>query len=225
MQIGQNLGEIIKNVSSFDFTSSYPYVMLTEKYPSSIFRKCNIKSINQVLDDFCYIIKVKFKNIKSKYMNNFISQSKCITIKNGRYDNGRVISADELEIVLTDVDLKLLFETYNFKNYEFIEVYWSYKDYLPIEFLEFILEKYKRKTEFKNVEGKEVEYAIEKALFNALYGMSVTNNIRDNVIYNNIEWKEVPLTNDEIIHLLEKQKEEGFMSYSWGVYVTRICKT
>lgn len=199
--------------------------MLTEKYPSSIFRKCNIKSINQVLDNFCYIIKIKFKNIKSKYMNNFISQSKCIAIKNGRYDNGRVISADELEIVLTDVDLKLIFETYNFKNYEFIEVYWSYKDYLPIEFLEFILEKYKRKTEFKNVEGKEVEYAIEKALFNALYGMSVTNNIRDNVIFNNIEWKEVPLTNDEIIHLLEKQKEEGFMSYSWRCICYCLCKT
>ena len=42
-----------------------------------------------------------------------------------------LISADELEIIVTDVDLKIIFETYKMKDYEFEEVYWSYKDYLP----------------------------------------------------------------------------------------------
>lgn len=216
--------EIIKNVTSFDFTSSYPYVMLTEKYPSSKFKKCKITKFEEVLDIFCYIIKVKFKNIKCKYFNNFISQSKCEYIKKGKYDNGRIISADEIEIIVCDVDLKLIFETYNFDDYEFEEVYWSYKDYLPIEFLNFILEKYEKKTKYKNVEGKEVEYAIEKSLFNSLYGLSVTNNIRDNVIFNNIEWNQIPLTNEEIIKLLEKQEKEGFLSYSYGVYITAYAR-
>lgn len=161
--------EIIKNVTSFDFTSSYPYVMLTEKYPSSIFRKCSIKSIEQIIENFCYIIKFKAKNIKCKYFNNFISQNKCEYIVNGKYDNGRIIGADEIEIVVTDVDLKLIFDTYIFDEYEFEEVYWSYKDYLPKEFLNFILDKYEKKTKYKNVEGKEISYAIEKSLFNALY--------------------------------------------------------
>lgn len=74
--------EIIKNVTSYDFTSSYPFVMLTEKYPSSVFRKCSIKNISQIIDKFCYIVKIKLKNPKCKYLNNFISQSKCISIKN-----------------------------------------------------------------------------------------------------------------------------------------------
>ena len=161
--------EIIENVTSFDFTSSYPYVMLTEKYPSSIFRKCRIKSIEQIIDDFCYIVRLKAKNIKCKYYNNFISQSKCEYIVNGRYDNGRIMKADELEIVVTDVDLKLIFDTYDIEQYEFLEVYWSYKDYLPKEFLNFILEKYEKKTKYKNVSGKEIQYAIEKSLFNSLY--------------------------------------------------------
>lgn len=200
-------------------------VMLTEKYPSSIFRKCNIKSIEQILDRFCYIVKVKFKNIQSKYFNNFISYSKCVSIKNGRYDNGRVIGAEEIEIVLTDVDLKFIFETHIFDSYEFIEVYWAYKKYLPKEYIEFILEKYKKKTELKGVDGKEIEYALEKAKFNAIYrlGMSVTNNIRDNVTFNNIEWNEIPLTNDEILQLLEKQKEAGFLSYSYRSLGDCLC--
>ena len=216
--------EIIKNVISFDFCSSYPYVMTTEKYPSSIFRKCGIKKYEDIIDKFCYIIKLKIKKPKCKYYNNFISQSKCEYIINGRYDNGRLISADELEIVVTDVDLKIIFETYIMESYEFEEVYWSYKDYLPKEFIEFVLQKYENKTKYKNVEGKEIQYAIEKSLFNALYGLSVTNNIRDSVIFDNTEWKEEPLTNEEIEKLLEKQKEEGFMSYSWGVFITAYAR-
>ena len=216
--------EIIDNVTSFDFTSSYPYVMLTEKYPCSIFRRCSVKSIEQIIDKFCYIIKLKAKNIRCKYFNYFISQSKCEYIVNCKYDNGRLMYADEIEIIVTDVDLHLIFDTYNIEEYEFEEVYWSYKDYLPKEFLNFILDKYEKKTKYKNVVGKEIEYAIEKSLFNALYGLSVTNNIRDNVVYDNKTWSEVPLTNDEILNLLKKQKFLGFMNYSWRSIYNCICK-
>lgn len=199
-------------------------VMLTEKFPSSEFKKCKIKNINQIIDNFCYIVIVKFKNIRCKYYNTFISQSKCNYLIEGSYDNGRVIKAKELEIVVTDVDLKLIFETYDFDSYEFIEVYWSYKDYLPIEFIKFILEKYNKKTKLKGVPGKDIEYALEKALFNALYGMTVTNNIRDTVIYDNEKWEEIPLNNDEILNLLQKEKEKSFLSYSYGVYVTAYAR-
>lgn len=34
----------------------------------------------------------------------------------------------------------------------------------------------------------------------------------------------MPLTNEKIIKLLEKQKEEGFMSYSWGVFITAYAR-
>ena len=216
--------EIIKNVVSFDFTSSYPYVMLTEKFPSSDFKKCNISKICQLSNKFCYIIHVKFKNIKCKYFNNFISYSKSVNIKGGKYDNGRVISADEIELVLTDVDFNFITKAYSFKSYEFIEVYFATKNYLPKEFLEFILEKYEDKTKYKDVVGKEIEYALAKAKFNSLYGMCVTNNIRDLVEFDNINWYEKPLTNEMIIKSLEEEKKKGFLSYSWGVWVTAYAR-
>lgn len=217
--------EIIKNVNSYDFTSSYPYVMLTEKYPASEFRKIGVKKIEQMKSCFAYIVHVKFTNIKCKYYNNFISQSKCKKIYKGRYDNGRVMGAEELEIVLTDVDLKLIFETYEFESYEFLECYYSIYDYLPKQFLEFILEKYINKTKFKNVEGKEVEYTLEKAKFNSLYGMTVTNNIKDEVIFDNKEgWSEKAISNEKIQELLEKEKKLGFLSFSYGVWVTAYAR-
>lgn len=60
--------------------------------------------------------------------------------------------------------------------------------------------------------------------FNSIYGMCVTNEIRDNVIYNNIEWDEVELTNEEIIEKLNEQKENPFLSYSYGVWVTAYAR-
>ena len=217
--------EVIKNVNSYDFTSSYPYVMLTEKYPASEFRKIGVTKIEQMKSCFAYIVLVKFTNIKCKYYNNFISQSKCKKIYKGRYDNGRVMGAEELEIVLTDVDLKFIFETYEFESYEFLECYYSIYDYLPKQFLEFILEKYTNKTKFKNVEGKEVEYALEKAKFNSLYGMTVTNNIKDEVIFENDNgWSEKAISNEKIQELLEKEKKLGFLSFSYGVWVTAYAR-
>ena len=213
--------KIVENVKSFDFTSSYPFCMTSFKFPATKFKKCRIKSKNQLLDCFAYLIRVRFKNIKCRYFNNFISQNKCKSISKPKYDNGRVIGAEELEIVITDVDFKFLYNAYEFDSYEFLEVYYSIYDYLPKQFIEFILEKYVKKTEYKGVDGKELEYALEKAMFNSLYGMSVTNNIKDDVIYDNESgWREVPLENDKILKMLEKEEKQGFLSFAYGVWVT-----
>ena len=120
------------------------------------FKKCNIKKVEQFLDIFAYLVKVKFINIKCKYFNNFISQNKCLRIKGAKYDNGRLISAEEIEMVLTDIDFKFILKTHTGK-YEILECYFARYDYLPKEFINFILDKYIMKTEYKNVIGKEVE--------------------------------------------------------------------
>ena len=69
-----------------------------------IFNK--IKSI--LFDDFAYIINIEFKNIKSNYFNNIISKSKAYYIENGVYDNGKIVSASILKIVINEIDLKIL---------------------------------------------------------------------------------------------------------------------
>ena len=174
-----------------------------------------------MLKNFAYIIVVKFKNIRCKYYNNFISQSKCRSIKNGKFDNGRIIYAEEIEIVLTDIDFNFILDTYKYESYEIEESYYSVYDYLPTTFIKFVLEKYVNKTKFKNVEGMEVEYAKEKNKFNSLYGMSVTNTIRDEVIYDSVnDWTERELTNQEIISKLNEEKKKSFLSFAYGVWVT-----
>ena len=213
--------KIIPNVTSYDFTSSYPYVLLVEKYPMTQFRKCNIKSIKALSPKFAYIITIEFKDIESQYMNNFISQSKC-KIRNGEYDNGRVIRAESLEITCTDVDLYIILASYNYKSYKILDCYYAIYDYLPIQYVNFILDKYENKTKYKGLNGYETEYSKAKNLFNSLYGMTVTNLICDETIYEDStgEWQEKELTNDQIKKKLLEERKKAFLSFSWGVWVT-----
>lgn len=217
--------EVLENVDSYDETSAYPYVLVSCRFPSSEFKPCNIKRKKDMSKHLCYLLVVRFYNIKCKYYNNFISASKCNYIKGAKYDNGRIISADEIEITLTDIDFYFILDTYK-GSYEIVESWFCNYAYLPKQFIEFVLQKYVNKTEFKGVAGKEIEYQKEKNKFNALYGMSVTNMIRDNVVYKDDveEWFEEELTNDEIIDKLQIEKKKSFLSFAWGVWVTAYAR-
>lgn len=220
------VNEVIKNVTSWDFTSSYPYVMLVEKYPSTAFKKCNIRNIKSILfDDFAYIINIEFKNIKSNYFNNIISKSKAYYIENGVYDNGKIVSASILKIVINEIDLKIIQEFYTFDNYNILEIYYANKSYLPYKLIDFILDKYYNKTAYKNVAGKEYLYSIEKSKFNSLYGMSVTNTIKDECVFSEYgNWTTKKLNNSDILEKLNTEHKKGFLSFAYGVWVTSYAR-
>ena len=216
---------IINDVDSWDFTSSYPYILVTHKFPSSEFKRCNITRVEQMSKRLCYLLVVKFKNVDCKYFNTFISASKCRNIRGANYDNGRIISAKEFEMTLTDIDFYFFLDAYNLE-YEILESYYCNYNYLPKQFIEFVLEKYVNKTQFKDVEGKEIDYQKEKNKFNSLYGMAVTNTIRDNVVYDDTikEWFEQPLTNEEIVKKLKDEKKKSFLSFAYGVWCTAYAR-
>ena len=49
--------------------------------------------------------------------------------------------------------------------------------------------------------------------------------IRDEVIFDNITgWNEIELTNSDIYEKLMDEKEKGFLSFSWGVWVTAYAR-
>ena len=218
--------EVLTNVDSYDETSAYPYVLVTCRFPSSEFKRCLVQSVDKMSPNFAYLLTVRIKNARCKYLNHFISSSKCKEIKGKpNYDNGRIITAKELTITCTDIDLRFILDTYDYDSYEIIESYYSSYNYLPIEYVNFILDKYVLKTKLKNVEGKELEYAREKGAFNSLYGMTVTNTIRADVEFLNFdEWVERPLSNQAIMEKLSKDKKRGFLNFAWGVWCTAYAR-
>lgn len=218
-------GIIHNNVDSWDETSAYPYALVCYKYPSSEFREVELRDVNDMSRRFCYILEVEFQNVNSRFYNTYISSSKCRDIRNAVYDNGRIISADSFSMTITDIDFYLILDCYEC-DYKITRAWFSTLAYLPLKFINFILDKYVKKTEYKGVEEMELEYTKEKNKFNALYGMSVTNNIRDNVIFDDESglWDEVALTNDEIISALNKEKSKAFLSFSYGIFCTAYAR-
>ena len=223
-------GELLQNVSSIDFTSSYPAVMLSEKYPMSKpvkvdLRKEDFKKL-VADDDVGMMFDIKFINIRSKLtFETYLSESKCLNIVNPIINNGRVYSADEVITTLTDIDFKIMDKCYEWDSVEVANCYKFYMQYLPKSILTSILELYGKKTTLKGVEGKEVEYLLSKGMLNSVYGMCVTDIVRDNIEYND-GWDIQKFTPDDMKEQIEKYNESNnrFLYYAWGVWVTAYAR-
>ena len=84
------------------------------------------------------------------------------------------------------------------------------------------MELYQKKTELKGVEGKEVEYLLSKGMLNSVYGMMVTDIVRDNIIYTD-DWEIEEVNKEEEIQKYNN-KRSRFLFYSWGVWVTAYAR-
>lgn len=218
-------------IEHYDFASSYPSVMVCEKYPSTVWLYDFDKHLptTEDIEDNAYIMKLRFTNIKVTTFNTYIQSSKCDG-SGFRYDNGRVISADELLITVTEQDWLTISETYTWNTCEVIEKYKSKKRYLPKEFIEYILELYHNKTTLKDVEGMEDLYMQSKQYINSLFGMAVTAIVQPNVEFNGLDWNIKPLTEEYVNEHLNKlrntrpREKRYFLSYSWGCWVTAYAR-
>lgn len=224
-------GKVCSDVDSFDFTSSYPYVMLSEQFPMSKGRKVEIDSVRDLEDlcsKYCVLFRAKIEGLYANFWNdNYISRSKCRICDGSVTNNGRVVYADLLTITLTDVDYWLIKKTYKFERISVKDVYIYERGFLPVNLLKSIIKLYKDKTELKGVADMESEYLVSKGMLNATYGMMVTDIVRPEVSYFGGEWKD-PVDPDE--DTIRKQIEHynksksRFLFYPWGVWVTAYAR-
>ena len=84
-------------------------------------------------------------------------------------DNGRVAEADELCTTITNIDMDIINECYEWDSISIGAFYKYVKGYLPTPFVKTILELYAKKTTLKGVTGREAEYQSAKENINALY--------------------------------------------------------
>ena len=219
--------KICKNVTSYDFTSSYPTVLISEKYPMSKGKEVYITTETELLNlikNYCVLVDLQFTNIKTSFMyEQIISYSKCRNVKNPLINNGRIVQADTLTISCTDVDFLNIRDFYEWDSMKIGLCYIYEKNYLPKEFIKTILHLYKSKTELKGVDGKEVEYLHSKELLNSLYGMCVTSIVHDTVSFNGAEWTTENGNLDEELKNYNTDKNR-FLFYHWGVWCTAYAR-
>lgn len=223
-------GYKIADVSSYDFTSSYPYVMLSEKYPMSTGRLVFIDSeetFKDYLKKYCCLFRLSIKNVKAKtYNENILQVSKCANLENPVINNGRIMECESCDITVNEIDYFNLNKFYSYTDAVISNFYVYEKDYLPKPIIKSILKLYSDKTTLKGVEGKEKEYLNSKEQLNSIYGMCITNTMKENVIFDTKtnEWKI-----DENFNIADSVKnynddKSRFLFYPWGVWVTSYAR-
>ena len=222
------VGKVIENVASFDLTSSYPTVMVLEKFPMSrgkhIGSVTDVEQLLQLMETKCCMFNLEVTNLRPRlFQDNPISASKCQILERHIENNGRVVFADRLKITCTEQDLYIYAQFYDWDEWEITDMVVYDKAYLPRNFVKSILKLYKDKTQLKGLVDQTVNYMISKNMINAAYGMIVTD----------INRKEFDYVDDAFITSapnlesnIEKYNKsmKRFLYYPWGVWVTAYAR-
>lgn len=217
----------LDNIGSIDFTSAYPYQIVDKQFPDSKFFNADVRTVTQLreyLTAYCCLFEVEFINIRSSVIfEHIISSSKCNVLEDALIDNGRVVEASRIRMVITEQDFLIYEKYYEWDDVRIGKFKYAYKNYLPSLFVESVLDFYKLKTELKGVAGMERQYALAKANINSMYGMMVTDICRGTMIYDDGEWfLEIPDYEEKIQEYNESRSR--FINYAWGVWVTAYAR-
>lgn len=221
---------ILDNVRSWDISSSYPYVMIAEKFPMGKFMPATIDSMEKLKEfnsRFCTIGRYAFKDLKVKRHTPvpYIPYSKCYDIENDICYNGRVLSADFITIALTNIDLDIILNQYDFSDLMLKDYYVARKGRLPLEFREEVFSYFEKKSvlKYETDENSQYMYMKSKNALNSCYGMTVTDPVHNEIKFSDGEWIHGDV--DRVTKLEDFYKTyNSFLPYQWGVFVTAYAR-
>ena len=245
-------GQIVYNVHQVDMASAYPAAMLL-KFPMGRWYEAHPSDYTlEYLRDLivrrkkAVLLKVAFLNIRlqdPRWPVPYLAFDKCdhvipYTVEEmtargykkfaASLDNGRIMAASYLETTITDVDLQIITEEYEWDRMEIQYLAFSTYGYLPAQIRETMMDYYNKKTELKGIPEKAFLYDASKRKLNALYGMMVQDAIQTRYLYkegggSNIAGENVPYVIDDsktAEELYEKTLKFAYQSYAWGVWIT-----
>jgi len=230
-------GKIWQDVKSFDFQSSYPAQLMNNQYPVTRFilwgTPGSVGEVQGLLRTYACLFTVVFKNLRCKPMTPmpYIPLSK--TQYRGsdiKLDNGRILSADVLQMVVTDIDWKIISDQYEWDSIALGDFYIAKYGYLPDILLSAVMKYFKQKCELKAQIKKEKDpekladlqylYMKSKNRLNGIFGMMYTDPVRDEVTID--EDGTFQKTTPDIDKMLARfwKSRNSFVAYQWGVWTT-----
>lgn len=218
-------GRIVENVMSMDLTSAYPTQMVVGYFPSGrgkFVMPKDKKEFAYFINKKACLIDVTFHNIKkSQLYESLISKNKCMESVDFVEDNGRLVEAKSIRLVITEIDYLVYKRFYKWERLTINRMIIYNKMRLPTALVDAILDLYANKTELKGVKGKESELMGSKERLNACYGASVTDICQPRAVYHDGEWSTEQCDYEKEIEKYNNSKNR-FLDYKWGVWVTSL---
>lgn len=227
--------DCIINAICKDFSSSYPFEILTRKFPAEHFWRvkdemATSKSILSNMDDYAFIFKVKCSGVDlfnpRDPMPTLLYSTKKLKSLNAIVDNGRVMRADYIECYMNEIDFEQFICHYKFDedSLEISDCWCALKDYLPKWFTDYVFERYKLKCTLKYVDP--VLYAIEKAKLNSCFGMCAQKPCKPELTehYDTGVYTIDETYDPEAKYAEWRNKRSSFLPYSIGVWITSYAQ-
>ena len=236
------VGKIIDDVYSYDISSSYPTQQLTQLFPMKQFKWLDLNGstpderMKRVFTfiglGYAVVATYQFSMLELKDKTEpipYISLSKCHAMGDKKkglvIDNGRILECEYIEITLTEIDLEIVLEQYDYNELDVTEAMVAQKDYLPEEYRTVIQEYYNKKTALKGDDSEDGKYMYIKSknMLNAIYGMSATNSVHNQIEYLNGTYK-ISSYEDYTEEELRKKLLNAPFPYQWGCYTTALAR-
>lgn len=218
-------GRIITDVASADRSSSYPDTQVNCEFPMSRFYykgEATMKELDRYINvlDKAVVMRVALWGVRLRdpyWGAPYLARDKCRKIIEPTYDNGRILECKYCETTITDVDLRILLDEYDFDNFKAFDVAFARYGKLPRPLVEETINYYRKKTELKNVEGQEIYYMKSKNKLNSIYGMMAQNPAKETILFKDNEYikDDIPLA-----ERLKEANRRAFLAYQWGCWVT-----
>lgn len=216
---------ILKNVHNMDISSSYPAWMCLCKFPFTPFVDA-VYSEKYFTEDYSFIIHFYCDSIESETWNTFLSYSKLIKCESSDCDNGRILRATRVEMKLINTDYEIFRKCYKIKGFKVISFKISKNEYLDDNLVKYIIENYFYKNNYKDREGYEEIYKNSKEIINAIYGIMVTREFCDEIVFNEV-WDESLLTEEFFLDKINRKKNSRsklFTAYQHGLWITGYAR-
>lgn len=168
------IGQLMKgNIACYDFSSSYPAVLIQEKYPIEKFSPIDEISAAEILElsdkyAFMFNLELVMPALKQAEPMPALQLSKAEKVINPVLDNGRVLNAAYVSVPVTEQDLAVIVEQYDFMDINIKDCRVAVKDYLPRWLTDYIYNLYEDKCTLKG--GDPVIYDVQKSKLNSVYG-------------------------------------------------------
>lgn len=219
------------HIICYDFTSSYPSVLMMEKYPTEPFKFVGNLSLNEVRDmaeTHAIFGRLNLVNVRIKEGVHLptLQFSKCQVCENYVLDNGRVLAADIAIINTHEQRVLTILEDYDFDYAIMMDCRVSRKGYLPKWLRDYIMRLFTDKCELKG--GDPILYALAKARLNSIYGLFVQRpyQLTINEDYKTGEYSEEDILPNEEEERYDKsiKSRNKVLPYQWGVWCTAYAE-
>lgn len=233
---------VVGNIGHRDKKSFYPSEQMMGYFPISKFEHLYEWKEGEKLRDWTYYASQLAKKccllqivlldpiLKKEVTAPYVQMSKLRgCMQKLKTDNGRLLSFKGSGAMwCTELDLEIIVKQYNAKIY-ITDIWIANRGEFPKQFKKVIAKYFEAKETLKGVSGSEYFYMKSKNKLNAIFGMSCSRIIRDDIEH------DFDTSSDKVIKVLDKKEREkriskfynsrkNFFPYQMGVWLTAHCR-